>query len=407
MAMLPRLPTAPYATASLSDARDIGAEADPRTAGLTTHAIDAIDQGLERLYASGMSPGIALHLRRHGKSVFDRALGHADTDIPMTVDTPVCLFSASKAVTAMLIHHLAEQGVLDLHQRVSHYLPEYGQAGKHRTTLMHVLTHRAGVPRIREPVSPEDLFDYERIMTLMSRAAPEKPGRQQAYHAITAGFVLGEVITRVTGESVNQLLDRVIRKPMGMRHFSFGMANDSAAPITAPAKNVATGLQLKPVDAFLRHAVGAGLQEVVDVSNDPRFLDVTIPAGNLFATAEEASRFFQMLLDGGRYGDQQLFHPDTVARAVGRTGRGGRLDRTLMLPLEFSPGFMLGARAISLYGPGTQNAFGHLGFISIYCWADPDRALSGALLTTGKAVLGTHFPALLRLQHTINKQMLG
>lgn len=257
MAMLPRLPIAPYSAASLSDARDIGAEADPRTAGLTTNAIDAIDQGLERLYASGMSPGIALHLRRHGKSVFDRTLGHADTDIPMTVDTPVCLFSASKAVTAMLIHHLAEQGVLDLHQRVCHYLPEYGQAGKHRTTLMHVLTHRAGVPRIREPVSPEDLFDYERIMTLMSRAAPEKPGRQQAYHAITAGFVLGEVITRVTGESVNQLLDRVIRKPMGMRHFSFGMARDSATPITAPAKNVATGLQLKPVDAFLRHAVGS------------------------------------------------------------------------------------------------------------------------------------------------------
>lgn len=404
MAMLPRLAVPAYTTSPLTRHSDAGAEAAPGETGLSPAALNAIERDLERLYGTGMSPGVALHLRHRGQTVLDRALGYADPDLgtPLTVDTPICLFSASKAVTAMLVHHLAEQGALDLHQRVSHYLPEYGQAGKHRTTLMHVLTHRAGVPRIREPVTPEDLFDYDRIMTLMSRARPEKPGRQQAYHAITAGFVLGEVIRRVTGASIDELLDRVIRQPMGMRHFTFGLA----APSVAPARNVATGLQLAPVDSFLRHAVGGGLQEVVEISNDPRFLDATIPAGNLYATAEEASRFFQMLLDDGRYGDQQLFHPDTVRRAVGRTGRGGRIDRTLMLPLEFSPGFMLGARRISLYGPGTANAFGHLGFISIYCWADPDRDLSGALLTTGKAVLGAHFPALFKLQYTINKATL-
>ena len=400
MAMLPRL-AVPYTAVPLSRQRDRGPEAMPAHTGLSAGALAAVESDLQRLYRTGMSPGIALHVRHKGVSVLDRALGDADpmAGIPLTVDTPICLFSASKAVTAMLVHHLVEQGVLDLNERVCHYVPEYGQAGKHRTTLMHVLTHRAGVPRIREPVSPEDLFDYDRIMTLMSRARPEKPGRQQAYHAITAGFVLGEVIKRVTGESIDALLDRVIRKPMDMRYFSYGLQD----PAVAPARNMATGLQGLPLDMFLRHAVGAGLREVVDVSNDPRFLDATIPAGNLFATAEEASRFFQMLLDGGRYGDRQLFHPDTVRRATGRTGRGGRIDRTLMLPLEFSPGFMLGARRISLYGPGTPSAFGHLGFISIYCWADPDRDLSVALLTTGKAVIGPHFPALLKLQYTLNK----
>lgn len=379
---------------------DRGREAPAARGGLPEAAIDGIQRSLERVYATGMSPGVALALRRHGELVFDRALGFADPQAgtPLTVDTPICLFSASKAVTAMLVHHLAEQGQLDLHQRVSHYLPEYGQAGKHRTTLMHVLTHRAGVPRIREPVSPEDLFDHERIMTLMCRARPEKPGRQQAYHAITAGFVLGEVMERVTGETVNQILDRVIRQPMGMRYFRFGLGDEGLPP----AKNAATGLQLPPVDLFLKHAVGGGLQEVVTLSNDPRFQQVTIPAGNLYATAEEASRFFQMLLDDGQYQGRQLFRPQTVRLATGRTGRGGRVDRTLMLPLEFSPGFMLGARAISVYGPGTPNAFGHLGFINIYCWADPDRALSGALLTTGKGLVGPLFPSLLRLQHRIN-----
>src|SRR5690606_41977454 len=125
---------------------------------------------------------------------------------------------------------------------------------------------------------------------------------------------------------------------MGMRYFRFGLG-DEGLPA---AKNAATGLQLPPVDRFLKHAVGGGLREVVDVSNDPRFRQVTIPAGNLYATAEEASRFFQMLLDDGRYQDRQLFRPQTVRLATGRTGRGGRVVRTPLLPLEFSPVLMLG-----------------------------------------------------------------
>jgi CubicO group peptidase (beta-lactamase class C family) len=146
---------------------------------------------------------------------------------------------------------------------------------------------------------------------------------------------------------------------------------------------------------------------VVDVSNDPRFLDITLPAGNLFATAEEASRFFQMLLNGGSWNGKQIFRPDTVRRATSSIGKGSKIDRTLMIPLEYSPGFMLGARTLSLYGPGTPRAFGHLGFISIYCWADPQRDLSGALLTTGKGIIGPHLPALVALQMQINRQTLG
>ncbi|AFT69710.1 Beta-lactamase class C [Alloalcanivorax dieselolei B5] len=386
----------------LTPVTDRGDECAAAEAGLRPQQVATIWRHTRALYRTGMNPAIALCLRRRGQVFLDRTLGYADAGQQrlLTTDTPICLFSASKAVTAMLVHHLAEQGELDLDRPVCHYIPEYGAMGKHRTTLMHVLTHRAGVPRIHEPVAAEDLFDYDRIMTLLCRAKPENPGRQQAYHAITAGFVLGEVIRRVTGESIDALLDRVIRRPMGMRYFTYGLRE----PAVAPAKNAVTGLQLSPVNAFLTHAVGAPLDEVVDLSNDPRFLDATIPAGNLYATAEEASRFFQMLLNDGRYQDQQLFRPETVRFATGRAAtKGGRLDRTLMVPLAFSPGFMLGARALSLYGPGTSNAFGHLGFISIYCWADRDRDLAGALLTTGKAALGRHFPALLKLQMAINR----
>lgn len=383
----------------LSQVSDRGPERAPSAGGLEPGSIDRIWRAMKGLYASGMSPGVALSLRRRGELVFDRTLGYADLEnqAPLEVSTPVCLFSASKAVTAMLIHHLAEIGELDLEQRVSHYLPEYGCNGKERTKINHLLTHRAGIPRIQEDVNAEDLFDPERLRDMMVRAEPDKPGRRQAYHALTAGFVLGALIEKVTDDSLNALLDRVIRKPMGMTHFRFGLEG------TEPAMNYATGLKARAVDAFLTYAVGGPLDEAVQASNDPRFRQVTIPAGNLYSTAEEASRFFQMLLNGGRWGDTQIFHPDTVYNAITPAGPA-RFDRTLMLPMRYSPGFMLGARTLSLYGPGTPRAFGHLGFISIYCWADPQRDIAGSLLTTGKGLVGPHFPALLRLQNTINRE---
>lgn len=386
----------------LCQVSDRGPEVPPELGGLDQDSIDRVWGAMKKLYGAGMSPGVALTLRRRGELVFDRTLGHAnlETGAALGVDTPVCLFSASKAVTAMLIHHLAEQGELDMQQRVSHYLPEYGCNGKQRTTISHLLTHRAGIPRIREDISAEDLFDPERLREIMLRAEPVKPGRRQAYHAMTAGFVLGALIEKVTGGSLNALLDRVIRKPMGMTHFRFGTDG------IEPALNYATGLKSRAVDAFLTYAVGGPLDEIVQVSNDSRFRQVTIPAGNLYATGEEASRFFQMLLDNGRWGDRQIFHPDTVNSAITALGPS-RFDRTLMLPMRYSPGFMLGGRTLSLYGPGTPRAFGHLGFISIYCWADPQRQLSGALLTTGKGLLGPHFPSLLGLQYVINRETLG
>lgn len=385
----------------LSEVSDRGREAMPAKGGLNQGNIDRIWRSMKGFYATGMSPGLAVTLRRQGETVFDRTLGYAHLaeQTPLTVDTPVCLFSASKAVTAMLIHHLAEQGLLDLDQRVSHYLPDYACNGKQNTTINHLLTHRAGIPRIRETVSPEAMFDPDYLTQLLIRAEPDKPGRQ-AYHALTAGFILGALVEKVTGASLNDLLDKVIREPMGMTYFRFGIEG------ATPATNYATGIKNRAVDAFLTYAVGGPLDEAVRVSNDPRFRRVVLPAGNIFGTAEEASRFFQMLLDGGRWHGKQIFHPDTVKRAIAPAGPW-RLDHTLMMPMRYSPGFMLGARTMGLYGMNTPQAFGHLGFISIYCWADPQRQLSGALLTTGKGIFGPHLPSLLRLQHVINRETLG
>ncbi|KGD65950.1 hypothetical protein Y5S_00422 [Alcanivorax nanhaiticus] len=375
-----------------------GDEAPLDKTGMASEQVEAIWRATRKLYRGGMSPAVSLCLRRHGEIMLNRSIGFADPDSQriMTPDTPVCLFSASKVVAAMMIHHLAETGQLDLDDPVTRYLPKYGQNGKGRTTIRHLLTHQAGIPRPQEEVTPEILYRPQEITDILCAAKPAGLN-SQAYHAVTAGFILGNIAEAITGEDLNATLDRVIRKPMGMKYFTFGKTGPERA------MDVSTGLPMKLVDIFLSYAVGGTIDEVVEVTNDDRFQDIIVPAGNLYATAEEASRFFQMLLDQGQYNGQQIFKPETVARALEPAWHRPRFDRTLMLPLNFSSGFMLGNRGMGMFGPGAPKAFGHLGFISIYCWADPQRALSGALLTTGKGVVGPHLPSLFSLQHTINK----
>src|SRR5699024_7996004 len=236
------------------------------------------------------------HLHHKGEPVYHRALGYKNPELgqPLTLDTPICLFSASKAITALLVHHLVTQGELELSKPVAHYLPSYGQNGKHRTTLQHLLTHRAGIARPPKDTPHEVLFQPEAILKLLYEAEPMNPGRQQAYHAVSAGFVLGVLIEEITGKTLNQYLDEVVRQPMGMKYFTYGLDAQYE-----PAMNVATGMPSAVLNRFLEHAVGTDLETVVDISNTPEFRQTTIPAGNLYATAEETSRFFQMLLSDG------------------------------------------------------------------------------------------------------------
>ncbi|HLR17722.1 MAG TPA: serine hydrolase domain-containing protein [Alcanivoracaceae bacterium] len=379
---------------------DIGIEM--HSSALSTNGKEQIWKAQRRLYATGMHPAISVHLHHRGQPVYHRALGFKDAkkQQPINLNTPICLFSASKAVTSILIHHLMTEGALDVNKPVAHYLPDYGQNGKHRTTIEHLLTHRAGVARPPKDAPIETLFQHEEILRRLYEAEPSKPGREQAYHAVTAGFILGEIITTVTGKSLNDYLTEVIRAPMGMTYFHYGMP---AGTERTAAENVATGLPSMLFNRFLYHAVGTGLETVVDISNSDDYKRIVVPAGNLYATAEETSRFFNMLLANGRDGDKQILAPETVHRATRPTGKGTRLDRSLYLPLEFSSGFMLGKEVLSLYGPGTEDAFGHLGFLSIYGWADPQRELAGAILTTGKGMLGASLPFLFALQMKINQ----
>ena len=391
---------------------DPAGEAAPEDAGLTPNAVHRIWKGVEALYRTGTQPAIAFALRRQGRLVLNRAIGHARGNGPddgpetpklaATPDTPICLFSSSKAITAMLVHKLAEDGKLSLNDLVSRYVPEYAANGKGGTTLRHLLSHRAGIPTVpvRDP-DPAILYDWDGAVRMLCAAKPvTTTGETQAYHAITAGYILGEVVQRVSGMSLRDYITEKFRKPLGLKYFNYGLDERHDEQV---AHNYSTGPRLVfPLSMIAKRALGIEFEKVAPISNERGWLRAVIPAGNLYATAEECSRFYQMMLNGGELDGVRVFKPETIRNAVHPAGVR-QFDRTLVLPVRFSQGLILGERSLGLYGVNTEQAYGHLGFIQIITWADPQRDLAAALLTTGKPIEARSLYRLSQLMLTISR----
>jgi CubicO group peptidase (beta-lactamase class C family) len=391
--------------------RDSAGE-QPDSVGISESATEAVWGSVQRLYRTGTHPGIQLSVRHRGVSVLHRAIGHAtgngpnDTadasKVPMTTATPVCYFSASKAVTALLIHMLAEQGLINLLDPIAHYFPEFAQRGKGSINIYQILSHRGGIPAIPKETSIDVLWDKDEVWRLLCEAEPVAvDGSKVAYHAITGGYVLQRVLEKVTGDTIEVFLDRHIREPMGMHYFTYGADTEN---LGALATSYATGpTPFFPVSRIVEQALGADIHTVEQVVNDPRFQGAVIPAGNLCGTAEEMGRFYQMMLNGGVWNGRRICQTVTVRRAIQPYG-SLQLDRTLMIPMRFSAGLMLGGNPVGLWGQGTGDAFGHVGLINKFCWADPARDISVSLINTGIPIVGHHLPALANFIYSVNRQ---
>jgi CubicO group peptidase (beta-lactamase class C family) len=370
--------------------------------GLKANAVDKIWNAVRAMYRSGLHPGISLTVRRGGKVILDRAIGHARghgpgenfaNARPLRTDTPICLFSASKAVSAMLAHKMIERGKLRLDDRVADYIPEYAVQGKGQTTLRELLSHRAGIPSIPvRDIDPTMLTHWDTVIRLLCAAKPSGAlGQQQSYHAVTAGYIVGELVRRVSGKELPQVLREELAEPLGCTHFTYGMPESTRG---AEALNYSTGPRLVfPLNLVAKRALGLPFEELAPLSNTDAFLSSVIPAANIYSTADESSRFYEMLLRGGVFEGRRVFDAQTVAEAVRPVSRI-TIDRTLLVPVRFSPAFVLGENPFGLYGGHCINAFGHLGFINVVCWADPDRDISVALLNTGKSMAPESIPSL-------------
>src|ERR1700730_14539572 len=192
-------------------------------------AVERIWQAARHWYAAGMHPAIQLCLRHNGKVVLNRAIGHgwgsAPTDppdaekIPVETDTPFCVYSSAKAITATVVYMLVERGQLSLDDRVCEYLPTYTSHGKDRTTIRHVMTHSAGVPfptGARPDLKRAD--DHGYAQEQLSKLRPlYRPGLVHIYHALTWGPLMREIIYAATGKDIREILATAILDPLGFR----------------------------------------------------------------------------------------------------------------------------------------------------------------------------------------------
>lgn len=367
----------------LSPITTIGAEVDPASVGLRAEDVERIWKAVRAFYRTGLQPGISLVVRHRGEVILDRAIGHKrlGSDELLTTDTPICLYSGSKAITAVLMHRLVEEGGLSLDDTVASHIPEFAVHGKGEITLRDLLTHRARLARLplRKP-DTDELLDIEHVVATLCAAKLARSPRQ-AYHAVTGGYLLDEVVRR-SGRTFPGLLEEYLTGPLGIPTMTYGVPEDRRDDV---ALSYWTGpTVVPPMTTVITRVLGVEPHKVPDGLNSPAAMSSVLPSAGIWASAHDAGKVFEMLNRGGELDGTQVLAPATYAEAI-RPAGPLVMDGMLPVPLRFSAGFMLGESGASLYGLNTPEAFGHLGFMNITCWADPARELSVAFLNTGKS----------------------
>ncbi len=377
--------------ADLDAVTDYGEE-DP--AALDPAAVERIWDAVRHWYRGGLHPAIQLCLRVDGTPVLNRAIGHArgnaPTDppdaeqVPVTTETPFCVYSAAKAITTTVVHMLVERGQFRLDDRVCEYLPTYTSHGKDRTTIRHVMTHSAGVPFATGPRPDlKRMNDSDYARRQLGQLKPiHPPGLVHIYHGLTWGPLIREIVSAATGRGIREILATEILDPLGFRWTNYGV-DEADVPLVAPSH--VTGEPLPaPISAALRTALGGTMQQIVPFSNSPLFLTSVIPSSSTVSTADELSRFADLLRRGGELDGVRVLSPESRAGAVAPCRRLRPDVATGLAPIRWGTGFMLGSRHFGPFGRGAPAAFGHTGLTHVIMWADPQRRLAVGLISSGK-----------------------
>jgi CubicO group peptidase (beta-lactamase class C family) len=321
-----------------------------------------------------------------------------DTGAPWTEDTVAMSWSTSKGVVATAAHRLVDRGELDVDAPVAEYWPEFKAAGKEDVRVANLLDHSAGMHSVRGVITDtEMLFQWDRTIDALAAAAPKyQPGTKHGYHALTYGFLVGEVLRRVTGlSSVNAIVQREIVEPLGLAGMTIGATG-------AVRERVATLIQSWPdpekSDRVIAQMDRRGwLQPAIDAfmlaGDFPGTIasgavyDAEVPAINGCFTARSLAQMYSAIALGGTVDVDgkpvKFLSPGTIERAG--TVRTRARDIVIGWPMRWRLGYHMAATTRGVRPRG----FGHFGLGGSGAWADPDLGLSVAM--TCNRMAGTPF----------------
>jgi CubicO group peptidase (beta-lactamase class C family) len=305
----------------------------------------------------------------------DRVL--VDHAVNCAPDALFWIFSASKPYVAVLVHQLVERGRLALDDPVAAHWPEFGHAGKAAITVRQVLAHRSGLPTAGGFVGDAiAITDWRLSVRRIERAAPRtEPGAVPAYSPLTYGFVLGELVARVTGRPVVDVLRSELLEPLGLGDTHLGL------PAGHWRRHVP--LRIAPRERGRLGRLGPVLATAM---NTRALRRAVVPAAGISATARDVALFYRAMLDVRAGARPDVLGAAEMATALTPT-TDGDTDRTSRIPIRWGLGFQLGGPRpgstwVSPMGSlSTPLTFGHNGSNCCVAWADPERDLVYAYLT--------------------------
>jgi CubicO group peptidase (beta-lactamase class C family) len=357
-------------------------------AGKVEAGFEAVEEAFRANFDVHGEVGAAFCLYVDGRPVVDLWGGVADvaTGRPWAEDTLALVFSTTKGVTAIAAHLLAQRGQLDLDAPVVDLWPELIGGGKERLTTRDLLAHRAGLPVVDGTITPEEALAWHPVVERLAGSTPQwEPGTAHGYHAITYGWLVGEVVRRATGRSLGTVVADELAGPLGLDLW-VGLPEAEE-----PRVSTLIGSDLN-VSTIIGEEILASLPEeiraLVRAFTDPdgvtqRALTITtphldwnsravhaaeIPAANGIASARALARLYAACI--GEVDGVRLLDPATVEDATRTQSEGP--DQVLMIPTRFGSGFFLPSAFSPLFG---ETSFGHAGAGGSLAFADPEHRI--------------------------------
>ncbi|GAA2597837.1 serine hydrolase domain-containing protein [Streptomyces roseoviolaceus] len=359
--------------------------------GTVAEGFEPVREAFVRNFETLGERGASVAVYREGQQVVDLWAGTKDIDgtNPWEHGTAQVVRSATKGTAAAVLLLLHQRGQLDLDAPVGHYWPEFKARGKERVLVRHVLNHRAGLPVLDHPLTPEQALDPLRGPAAVAAQAPAwEPGTDHGYHALTYGWMLDELVRRVTGQGAGEWLAAQVTGPLGLDLW-LGLPDSEAHRVGRAGRvegpEPAGGLRARPKrsvteayedPASLTRRAFAAITPFPD-QNDPAYRAAALPATNAIATADGLARFYATLI-GDTAGASRLFTPETVELARAEESAGP--DRVLVVGTCFGLGYMLHGSASPFLAPGS---FGHPGRGGALGFADPESEIAFGYVTNG------------------------
>lgn len=338
------------------------------------------------MFPNPASGGGALTVYHNGVKVVDVWAGWQSRRKRWQHDTVALSFSTGKGVASTVVHRLADRGVIDYDARIADYWPEFAAAGKYEITVRELMSHRAGLHKIRGLV-PEtnQLMDHDLVTSLLAEASPS-PKRLHApgYHAITYGALVAELATRASGRDFTELVRTELAEPLGAPELWFEVPRAERYriastfprinPMRLPWGPTSTALSRLP---GVRNLADAGMPAGFDVLvRNPDLHDTAMPGWNGVFGSRALAKMYAALACGGTVGGRTLLRPDTVDQ-LSEVQTSAR-DYVLGIPMNWRLGYHAGMIS-SRHQP--QQSFGHYGLGGSGGFADPETGLAVAFVS--------------------------